>query len=368
MDCFYTSRELADTLVGLTKKRGRTIAIADFACGEGSLLLAAERRWPLASMIANDVSAQAIASIRRSRPQWQSTCANFLNPRSVRSSALRHHLGSIDLILLNPPFSRRDKRTYKVAFGGEELHASIALAFVVNSLRFLRPSGVVLAVLPDGCLVGKHDEPVWEALRRQFKVEVIRDNSRSAFQGVSARTCLVRMTKLEKQAPPVFCVAVQTGLRILRGRVQMHSREVVSARLGQPLVHTSHLLAGAVTNSGERVEGLVVTGPALLWPRVGLVTPGKLCVLGTGHRVTLSDCVLAVACKSETEANALRRRVLAAWPAFASAYRGTGAPYITLERASTVLSEIAGVRRPVFGESQAEVQAGLYAVTHGEPL
>ena len=347
MDRFYTSPELADTLVGLTKKRRRTIAIADFACGEGSLLLAAERRWPLASMIANDVSAQAIASVRRNCPQWQSACADFLNPRSVRSSALRQHLGGVDLVLLNPPFTRRDRRTYRVDFGGEELHASIALAFVVNSLPFLRSSGVVLAVLPDGCLVGKHDEPVWQALRRQFKVEVIRDNSRSTFHGVSARTCLVRMTKLEKLAMPALGGAAQGGLRIFRGRIQMHSRKVVSARLGQPLVHTSHLLAGAVTNSGECVEGPFVTGPALLFPRVGLVTPGKLCVLGAGRCVTLSDCVLAVACKSETEANALRRRVLAAWPAFASAYRGTGAPYITLERASTVLSEIAECwRRP----------------------
>ncbi len=365
MDCFYTSPELADTLVGLTKKRRRSIAIADFACGEGSLLLAAERRWPIASMIANDVSAQAIASIRRNRPQWQSTCADFLNPRSVRSSALRQHLGSVDLILLNPPFSRRDKRTYKVTFGGEELHASIALAFVVNSLPFLRPSGVVLAVLPDGCLVGKHDEPVWQGLRRHFKVEVIRDNSRSAFHGVCARTCLVRLTKLEKQVTPAISADTPTEFRILRGRIQMHSRKVVAARLGQLLVHTSHLLAGAVKNSGEYVEGPVVTGPAMLFPRVGLVTPGKVCVLGPGQRVTLSDCVLAVGCKSETEVRALRHRVLAAWPVFASAYRGTGAPYITLERATTVLSEIAAVGRSAFSESQAEGQAVLYTATGG---
>jgi hypothetical protein len=341
--------------VGLTDMRRRTIAIADFACGEGSLLLAAERRWPLASMIANDVSAQAMGSIRRSRPQWQSACADFLNPRSVRSSALRRHLGSVDLILLNPPFSRRDRRTYKVVVDGEELRASIALAFVVNSLPFLRSAGVVLAVLPDGCLVAKHDEPVWQALSRQFEVEVIRDNSRSAFHGVSARTCLVRMTKLEKRAMPARGGAAEAEFRILRGRVQMHSRKVVSAKLGQPLVHTSHLLAGTVANSVECVEGPVVMGPALLFPRVGLVTPGKLCVLGAGRAVTLSDCVLAVACKSETEASTLKRRVLAAWPAFASAYRGTGAPYITLERASTVLSEIAERRRSFVGESPIEV-------------
>lgn len=355
MDRFYTSPELADTLVGLTKKRGRTFTVADFACGEGSLLLAAERRWPLASMIANDVSKQAIAGIRKNRPRWQSACADFLNLRSVRSSALWQHRGSVDLILLNPPFSRRDKRTYKVIFGDKELQASIALAFVVNSLPFLRPSGTILAVLPDGCLVGKHDEPIWQALRQQFKVEVIRDNSRSAFSGVSARTCLVRMTQLERQEAVSLSIGLRAELRILRGRIQMHSRKIVSGRLGRPLVHTTHLLAGAVMESSECVEGPVVVGPALLFPRVGLVTPGKLCVLGTNRRVVLSDCVLAVVCKSETEVEALKCRLLMEWPAFASAYRGTGAPYITLERASAVLSEILLAGQSVLREDPIEV-------------
>lgn len=346
MDRFYTSPELADTLVSLTRKRRRVITVADFACGEGSLLFAAERRWPLASMIANDISAQAIASIRRNRPNWKSACADFLNPRSVRSSALRHHIGSVDLVLLNPPFSRRNRRTYKVVFEDEELQASIALAFILNSLPFLRPSGAILAVLPDGCLVGTYDEPVWRALRRHYHVEVIRDNARSAFYGVSARTCLVRMTKLEKQAALAASATVKADLQILRGRVQMHSRKIISSRFGPRLVHTSHLADGVVTDSGECVEGRVVAGPALLFPRVGLITPGKLCVLGGDRRVVLSDCVLAIPSESEAEANALRRRVLAEWPTFASAYRGTGAPYITLERASTVLSAIARAGAP----------------------
>lgn len=346
MDCFYTSRELADTLVGLTSLRRRSLSIADFSCGEGSLLLAAERRWPAASMIANDVSAKSISALRKSQPKWQAACADFLNPRSVRSSSLRHHLEGIDLVLLNPPFSRRNKRTYEVTVGDERLRASIAVAFIVNSIPFLRPLGVILAVLPDGCLVSKQDEAVWRALRKQFNVEVIRDNSRSAFHGVRARTCLIRMTKLDA------CVTVAEertrplAPTICRGRIQMHSRQVVSAKQGRPLVHTNNLLNGVVTSSGEHVLGAVITGPALLFPRVGLITPGKLCVLRTGRRVTLSDCVLSMACESEADAEYLKRVVLAAWPTFASAYRGTGAPYITVERASAVLAELSSAERP----------------------
>lgn len=357
MDRFYTSPELADALVGLTTPRRRALKIADFACGEGSLLLAAERRWPAASMIANDVSDASIAALRRSRPKWQTSCADFLNPRSVRSSALRNHLKGIDLVLLNPPFSRRNRRTFEVMVGDEVLHASIAMAFVVNSIPFLRPDGAILAVLPDGCLVSKDDEPVWQALRKQFNVEVIRDNARSAFQGVRARTCLVRMTKLNAHVPAAEQVAAQPAPKISRGRVQMHSRHLVPARQGRPLVHTNNLLNGKVTSSGEHVQGAVLNGPALLFPRVGLVTPGKLCVLGAGQRVTLSDCVLGVACESEEEVEFLRRMVLAAWPAFASAYRGTGAPYITVERASAVLATIAVQGETAVIVAEAEVLA-----------
>lgn len=342
MDCFYTSPELADALVGLATPRHRTLSIADFACGGGSLLLAAERRWPWASMIANDVSSASVGSLRKLRPKWRIACADFLNQRSVRSSSLRNHLADVDLVLLNPPFSRRNRQTFEVMFKDEVFHASIAMAFVINSIPFLRTDGAILAVLPDGCLVSKHDEPVWRTLRKQFKVEVIRDNARSAFQGVRARTCLVRLTKLSLPLTAAEHVASPPALALAlaRGCVQMHSRKVVSSRAGNPLVHTSHLQNGAVTSSGVYVEGAVFTGPALLFPRVGLVTPGKLCVLSKGRRVTLSDCVLGVACESEAEVELLRQMVLADWPTFASAYRGTGAPYITLERASRVLSNI----------------------------
>lgn len=354
MDRFYTSPELADALVGLLAPPRRALAIADFACGEGSLLLAAERRWPAASMIANDVSAASVTSLRKSRPKWKTACSDFLNPRSVRSSSLRNHLAGVDLVLLNPPFSRRTRQTFEVAVGEEVLHASIAMAFVVNSIPFLRSGGTILAVLPDGCLVSKHDEAVWRALRRQFNVEVIRDNSRSSFQGVRARTCLVRMTKMNVRVTVAEQVVAPSALTISRGRVQMHSRKVVPARQGNPLVHTNNLLNGTVTHSGEHVHGPVLTGPALLFPRVGLVTPGKLCVLGAGCRVTLSDCVLGVVCESEAEVEILRRTLLSAWPIFASAYRGTGAPYITVERASMVLSDISAGSRPLLNEPSSE--------------
>lgn len=344
-DSIYTSPELADTLLSLANLRAKPKVVADFACGEGSLLLAAERRWQNIVAIANDLSAEAISRVRRLRPTWELACANFLNPRSVRASTLRRYVGGVDLVAINPPFSRRDKRTFPVSVLGRPLHASVATAFVANSLPFLRTGGVLLAVLPDGCLVSLQDAEVWNALKRAFQVEVIRDNSHSAFKGVRARTSLVRMTKARTILSPseVEDSGTESLVQVYRGKCQMHTRLQVNAMSGSPLVHTTHLRAGRVVHSDEYVVGQTYRGPALLFPRVGLVTPDKLCELPDSSEVVLSDCVLAVTCPSTASVRMLRELILASWPKFASSYRGTGAPYVTVERAVSTLSELLSV-------------------------
>ncbi|WP_084210136.1 methyltransferase [Ralstonia sp. A12] len=338
-DRFYTSPELADTLLSFAPRRPPQL-VADFACGEGSLLLAAERRWPDADMLANDISRGTISKVRRQRSEWQYSCADFLNPLSMRSSALRRYHGKVDLVVINPPFSRRDRKTYPVELSGKRFSATIASAFLTNCVPYLAVGGSLLAVLPDGCLVSTQDSQLWEELRRTFKIEVIRDNSRSAFARVSARTCLVRLTRTPDELPQGSNDVVSGTIPLVRGACQMHSRRQSRAATAATLVHTAHLKGGVVLDSAERVEGKSMAGPALLFPRVGLVTPDKLCVLEAGRRVVLSDCVLAVRCRSVSAARVMRRRIMDAWPMFAAGFRGTGAPYITVQRASNILSRI----------------------------
>lgn len=338
-DEFYTSPELADTLLS-SALRSKPTLVADFACGEGSLLLAAERRWPDARMLANDISRAAITKVKKLRPDWQYSCADFLNPLSVRASALRHHVGKVDLVVINPPFSRRDRKAYSVDFSGEWFSATIATAFLVNCVRYLSSDGALLAVLPDGCLISRQDRAVWEALRRTFKIEVIRDNSRSAFAQVRARTCLVRLTRDVGESSHISVDIMQDAVSVIRGSCQMHALNRTSGLAAATLVHSTHLKGGRVVDSAEKVDGKSIEGPALLFPRVGLVTPEKLCVLEGGRRVVLSDCVLAVRCRSVSAARTMRTQILDEWPIFAACFRGTGAPYITVESASNVLSRI----------------------------
>jgi len=356
IDSFYTSAELADTLISFADIKPRPYLVADFACGEGSLLLAAERRWPGISVLANDISQAAIRKLKRSQSEWHYSSANFLEQRSIRSSRVNNKIGEVDLVVLNPPFSRRDKKTHLVYFNGSKYGVSVATAFVVNSIPFMSPQGSLLAVLPDGCLVGNTDALLWRDLRRLFDFEIIRDNARSAFQGVSARTCLIRMSRANgcRQKTEVGKPVESLPFKVERGSCQMHIRTGANSEDSGELVHTSHLREGKVIPSGEVVFGKILEGPALLFPRVGRVTPDKICLLEGKRTVVLSDCVMALRCSSRAEGLRFRKQILADWPIFAENYRGTGAPYITVERATHALNKILASNKKKFLKSSCE--------------
>ena len=115
---------------------------------------------------------------------------------------------------------------------------------------------------------------------------------------------------------------------------------------GYPLVHTSNLSKNLVSLRGCRTVDYkhIMHGPAVLVPRVGLVTPEKIAFLPEGVSVVLSDCVLGIKCKMNTNASLLNQAILDDWEIFRSAYGGTGAPYTTLERIREVLSSCVNVQ------------------------
>ena len=56
IDKHYTSKELAEALVGFLPPDFKPDRVADFAAGEGSLLDASQSKWPEIDVIANDLS------------------------------------------------------------------------------------------------------------------------------------------------------------------------------------------------------------------------------------------------------------------------------------------------------------------------
>ncbi|CAB3865333.1 hypothetical protein LMG26684_02790 [Achromobacter mucicolens] len=342
IDVFYTPVTLARSMVASLPKEFCPSKIVDFAAGAGHLLQAAEALWPTASIYANDWCPRTARMLRSQGKGWSVSCANFLSLRSRNQAKCCEKKGYFDLILLNPPFSQRGIKPM-VWPGYPEITSGQAALFLFIALKFLAPKGYLIAILPDGCLSSARDRDGWSTLKNEYDIEVVSRNPNNVFKGVSARTSIVRLRK--KAAPQLSRPALKSdelrssSLQMIRGTVQMHSFQ--ESESGYPLVHTSELREGIVQASQYYVEAArTICGPAVLFPRVGRVAPQKICILQRSQVVAPSDCVLGVSCVSLKEARNLRDAILREWPHFAANYRGTGAPYITIERARSVIESI----------------------------
>jgi len=342
IDVFYTPDSLAMSMVRSLPKGFNPSKVADFTAGEGSLLEAAASLWPGAMIFANDVCPRTVRRLRAREPQWSVSCVDFVSERSRTQSKFGRQAGAFDLILLNPPFSQRGMKPTGWP-GMPGITTGQAALFLYIALGYLAPSGYLLAILPDGCLSSTRDRKGWMALAAAYDIEVISNNPRNSFKGVSARTSIVRVKKkaFQKQVKASGQPDVVTTLstEVVRGAHQMHVLQ--NSRKGIPLIHTSELRDGAVCDARLRIVAeKTIRGPALLFPRVGRVTPEKVCFLEASREVALSDCVLGIRCATTKEAHELKNKLLNAWPKFAEGFRGTGAPYITVERAARIFADI----------------------------
>jgi predicted RNA methylase len=353
IDIHYTPNELAAAMVECIPEGFIPSTIADFSAGEGSLLYEAARRWPSAMIFANDLNKVSSRMLASRNQAWSVSCSDFLKATSHTHTKFSSKKGSIDLILLNPPFSERGRRPVEW-FDRDNLKSGLATRFVHLSLSYLSSDGYMLAILPNGSLTSERDSQAWAHIREKYSVEIIIDNHMRIFKNAAARTSIVFIRKKtsnsDGQAPRSSFKSSALNI-IRRGRIQMHS--VNSASRGFPLVHTTELTGGkAMVNAshGLVLSTTIIRGPALLFPRVGMVTPEKVCVLDDGVTVTLSDCVLAIEFQDSARLTAARDYVIRDWLCFSSIYGGTGAKYTTVKKAESYFQmlmaalEVSGVR------------------------
>lgn len=337
-DEYYTPPELAQVLIDYVPHELNPKSVADFAAGEGALLTRAFEKWPNIRIVANDISSVAARKLTKLHPSWSVSCTDFLSERSSIRSKYSSKLGKVDLILINPPFSERGKKRLHSGCTKHDFMSGIAVAFLYRSLTYLSRSGCLLAVLPDSCFNSQRDEKAWSAIREKYSIEIVRSNHRATFFGVAASTSIVRIQAIKNRlALPKLTTKCDIGndIAICRGWLQMHSLGRALGKGSAPLIHTTNLKDGRVIidSVDSYVDKRTFTGPAVLFPRVGLVTPKKVCVLSTSRAVVLSDCVLAIACPTLKAAIQLQSTIILYWEIFAGGYGGTGAPYITIDRA-----------------------------------
>jgi hypothetical protein len=344
LDAHYTPKPLAAALVGSAGDLTPTL-IADLAAGEGDLLLEAEQVWPDAQFVATDIDRVALRGLRQMRSNWMLGECDLRNPRSrARCRALNQIRGAVSLLLLNPPFSCRGGTRFPVVTPTGCVYASTAMAFLLIASGYVSETGDIVAILPSGSLYSRKDAQAWSYVKTKYQVSVVGHYGKDSFPGSAASTTLVRLSPRRTGTPVTGRTAQGSRLSVPRLRVQVIRGCCPLYRAkresSQPtLVHYTDLRDARVHLNGRRGFGAYrcITGPAVLIPRVGRITAGKIAFFAGTQRVMISDCVIALKTASRSVAHQVRDRLVNNLRVFSAYYVGTGAPFITLDRLAAVL-------------------------------
>ena len=344
MDVHYTPAFIAKALVRATPELQPEL-VADLAAGNGDLLLHAEEAWPSARFVATDIDRRAVSRLARLRPSWSIGRCDLRNARSRASCrVLRDIEHATSLMLLNPPFSCRGGRRFVVQTSAGTVQAGTAMSFLLLATRYVAKTGHVVSVLPQGCLYNSKDAQAWSHLRSRFDVDVVDSYSKGSFPGSAANTAVVHLSPRTRQ---MRHTSSSRSVRreqdsaihvvVVRGNCPVHRPGHESLEL--PLVHYTDIRNGSVVLNGRRGFGAFrcVDGPAVLIPRVGRLTSGKIALLKSSDSVMLSDCVIALRPVSLEHARSLCTRLVENLDQLRNHYVGTGAPFVTLARLNAAL-------------------------------
>ena len=346
MDTHYTPSAIATSLVEAASDL-RPRLIADLAVGNGDLLFAAERAWPAATFVATDINSRAVRRLARLRPSWTVGRCDLRSQRSrTASKALKNTTNSVCLMLLNPPFSCRGGTRFFVHTPTGPLYVSTAMSFLLLATEYVADDGHIVSVLPLGSLHSEKDARAWEFLKSKYRIQILRSCGTGTFPGSAASTALIRfsprlggtMTDLSPliRMPP----SPRFSVHVIRGSCPLHRLQ--KEKDSPVLVHYTDIRNGTVELNGRRGFGghKCVEGPAILIPRVGRITTGKIAFLENEISVMLSDCVIALKPRYPKHIELLRNKLISNFAQFRNHYIGTGAPFITLHRLKSLLASL----------------------------
>lgn len=326
--------------------------VADFACGEGALLVAAAERWPDVEIVAVDVDPNAITAVKTRIDSVTSIELDFLSSGDPKLDQLQSKYSQkISLVLLNPPFSCRGASRLPVVWRDCTFTASKALAFVIRSLDFLSDDGNLVALLPASCLSSQKDKSALAILKRYYHVRVLSKLSPYVFRGCTVAVDVVVFSKnsnLHDQSRNQIadrvgfsdCRRPILDVEILRGSFPNPAK--AKDQSGDlPLIHTTSLHNFQVVSSRKvTTSRSKIFGPALLLPRVGRFRADKLCLYYGNRMSVISDCIIALTCDDISVLSEVRDRIINHIDVFCRLYSGTCAPYITVDKVQSFLAVV----------------------------
>ncbi len=340
-DSYYTPPKLASRLIKFIGKK-EIKNVADFCLGDGELLRAAVGKWPKIKCYGTDISERAISSVKKTHKNWTLSKCDFLNAKSRQKTKIFSKINPhFDLILLNPPFSCIGGLRHTVELDGMVYQVSTAMAFLVESIKYLSKDGSLYAILPNSVAYSQKDRAIWNILVEKYKLAILEESNKKHFEGCSPNVILISInanTLSNKSKHQNKLDTNLVGITIFRGKIGMHKVPKKSTT-GSLLIHSTNIWDNQIKNLEYRMRNKLsqVVGPAVLIPRVGLPNSHKICVLKGKARFVLSDCVIAIKTQSQQDSDNLKNQLVKNWEDFNELYKGTGARYITVERLKNYL-------------------------------
>lgn len=347
IDRYYTPPCIAHAMITAVKKKTPAV-VADFTAGSGELLLHAQKRWPKAVLVGTDIDPSSVQLLKRRIKVVRAGRCHFLSDKS-RSQCVPLKGLVADVSILNPPYSYRGTTRHSVIFAQEHYSCTPAVAFVVNSLRYLDKKGELVTLLPSGVLTNESDEDLWKMLGCYYKIELIAEYERGGFPQCDARTSIVRLSSSVNRKKPVpFSRPSDNGVTknevtkyevtLVRGSVHGYKKQA-EGLAALPFVHSTELQDGKVVLKARKTTDFrrAIQKPAVLLPRVGRPSLSKVCLFKGNTTIVLSDCVIGIMCFDIETASGVYDIITNNWNKLEKAYGGTCARYISLYQLSVVL-------------------------------
>ncbi|NVJ20366.1 hypothetical protein HUW62_03910 [Myxococcus sp. AM011] len=319
-------------------------SVADGACGDGSLLLAAESHFTNITCRGVDIDISTVRQLRNKHPHWLVSTADMLNPRSrnaIPASKLTH-----DAVLLNPPFSLHTRKFVTETLNHEPIKCSIAMAHILANISTFKPRHGLSAIVPESLMYSETDHAARQALSHSHTIRITKELRNTTFSGARANSLILHVTPKSELHPPephlpLIWPNMPTCI-VTRGGLPLH--EAQYSRGGIPLIHSTDIsLLGLGRLPKRNVRPIrrgQVTGIVVLLPRVGLPTDSAIRVHCLSRNAQLSDCVIALAFSSKQAASTLVRALRTDHKILQRLYRGTGARYVTISRLVQTLVEL----------------------------
>lgn len=200
---YYTNGLVGRTLVREMNLENPNLVV-DFGTGDGSLSVEAAQIWTSARFVTVDID-DGISEANNNR--LKNTISNHFT-FDVLNSQLHNQigldLGSVDGAVCNPPYIRphwrkdfaeilEDAGLSGIFSSTKDVSADVL--FIAQNLRFLRQSGRLGLILPDGIIAGQKYTKLREILLNQHRIERVIELPRRIFRRTDAKAHIVILTK-----------------------------------------------------------------------------------------------------------------------------------------------------------------------------